>query len=72
MLRASVDRARLDPARRDKHVDVGLLDPYVLAELGVGDPTLVHEPADEPHEGAEAAGGLVDVEQSLTASFREK
>jgi hypothetical protein len=64
LLRASVDDARLHPTRCDECVDVGLLDPHVLAELGVGNPALVDEPADEPHGGAEAIGGLVDVEQS--------
>jgi hypothetical protein len=62
LLRASVDDARLDPARRDERVDVGLLDPHVLSELRVGDPALVNEAAYEPHGGAEPFGGLVDVE----------
>jgi hypothetical protein len=52
--------AHVHPAGRDEGVQVAGGDPYMTAELDVGDAALEHQPAHEPHTRAQPLGGLVD------------
>jgi hypothetical protein len=52
--------ADLDPAGSDEGVQVAGGDADMAAQLDVGDPALEHQPAHEPHAGAQPLGGLLD------------
>jgi hypothetical protein len=52
--------ADLDPPGPDEGVQVAAGDADVAAELDVGDAALEHQPAHEPHRGAQPLGGLLD------------